>query len=201
MVALGASRWAAAAASTRRRSRTSCSHVALLDATSDAGEASLALRMAALCAEEGSRRAVQRRVEAALALERFVMGGGPRARAEQESPRELVAELEGTCARCCATRFRLPRPGPEGSGRRHPAGNDPEPFVGEIHARDLRQEEPDRFERAAEVEVEEAGEVEGEPDTVLELVTVSPAAQQELDGVTPSADWGWDDPEDYSAPV
>ena len=25
--------------------------------------------------------------------------------------------------------------------------------------------------------------------------------QHELDGVTESADWGWDDPEDYSAPV
>ena len=41
---------------------------ALLDATSDAGEASLALRVAALCAEEGRRRLVQRRVESAIAL-------------------------------------------------------------------------------------------------------------------------------------
>jgi hypothetical protein len=28
-----------------------------------------------------------------------------------------------------------------------------------------------------------------------------PAAQAELEGVTASADWSWDDPEDYSAPV
>ncbi len=68
---------------------------ALLEAASDAGEASLALRVAALCAEEGSRREVQRRIEAAVALERFVIGGGPRVRAEHESPRELVAEVEG----------------------------------------------------------------------------------------------------------
>ena len=49
---------------------------ALLDAASDAGQASLSLRLAALCAEESERRIVQRRVEEALALERFVMAGG-----------------------------------------------------------------------------------------------------------------------------
>jgi hypothetical protein len=31
-------------------------------------------------------------------------------------------------------------------------------------------------------------------------VTAEPV-QHELDGVTESADWGWDDPEDFSAPV
>src|ERR671917_229173 len=67
---------------------------ALLDATSDAGEASLALRVAALCAEEGRRRLVQRRVEAAIALERFVMGGGPRSWSEGDSPAELVRAVE-----------------------------------------------------------------------------------------------------------
>ena len=76
---------------------------ALLDATSDAGEASLALRVAALCAEEGSRRAVQRRVEAALALERFVMGGGPRARRSRSRRASWSPRSRGTCARCCAT--------------------------------------------------------------------------------------------------
>jgi hypothetical protein len=68
---------------------------ALLDATSDAGEASLALRVAALCAEEGRRRLVQRRLESAIALERFVMGGGPRSWPDGDSPPELVAEVEG----------------------------------------------------------------------------------------------------------
>ena len=67
---------------------------ALLDATSDAGEASLALRVAALCAEEGRRKLVQRRIEAAIGLERYVMGGAARVRSGDDSPRELVAEVE-----------------------------------------------------------------------------------------------------------
>jgi hypothetical protein len=154
---------------------------ALLDATSDAGEASLALRVAALCAEEGSRRVMQRRVEAAVALERFVMGGGPRARHEAESPRELVAEVEGhlrallrdvLCGyldgdlRSVADDILLER----GS----------EPFV-EIKARDLRRE-PDP---------------PGEQET-SELDPVEVPEQHPLEGVTQSEDWGWDD---YSAPV
>ncbi len=70
---------------------------ALLDATTEAGEASLGLRVAALCAEEGQRRAVQRRVEAALSLERFLMGarGSLQERIGSESPRQIVAEMEG----------------------------------------------------------------------------------------------------------
>ena len=50
--------------------------------------------------------------------------------------------------------------------------------------------------------------VEDEHDTAeMEAVAVAaepePAepVQHELDGVTESADWGWDDPEDFSAPV
>jgi hypothetical protein len=71
---------------------------ALLDAYSEAGRASLALRLAALCAEDDERRMVQRRVELALALERFVMAGGREdAYVEtigSESPRTLVSEME-----------------------------------------------------------------------------------------------------------
>ena len=67
---------------------------ALLDATTAAGQASMALRLAALCAEEGARRDVQHRLEAALALERFVMGGATGVRLDAESPRELVDEAE-----------------------------------------------------------------------------------------------------------
>ncbi|MBX5470069.1 MAG: hypothetical protein IRZ21_09245, partial [Thermoleophilaceae bacterium] len=48
----------------------------LLDAGDEAGRASLSLRLAALCAEEHERRALQRRVELAFALERFLVGGG-----------------------------------------------------------------------------------------------------------------------------
>ena len=69
---------------------------ALLDATNDAGEASVALRVSALCAEEGQRRAVQRRIEAAVSLERFLMGGrgSLQERIGSESPRDLVYEME-----------------------------------------------------------------------------------------------------------
>src|SRR3954452_7719114 len=71
---------------------------ALLDARDEAGRASRTLRLAALCAEEGERRAVQRRAELAFALERWVMGGGG-ANAYLESlgpdtPRSIVLSLE-----------------------------------------------------------------------------------------------------------
>jgi hypothetical protein len=107
----------------------------------------------------------------------------------------------------------------------------PEPFMGpeagEIEARDLRKEP--RFERAPEPVQEPApqpyldfgpdaeyepepdyepapdyeAELDAEPDTAeLEAVTVAPEpVQHELDGVTQSVDFGWDDPEDFSAPV
>src|SRR4051812_49174687 len=70
----------------------------LLDARGDSGRATLTLRLAALCAEDSERRAVQRRVELAFALERWVMGGGG-ANAYLEAlgpdtPRTLVLELE-----------------------------------------------------------------------------------------------------------
>jgi hypothetical protein len=196
---------------------------ALLDATSDAGEASLALRVAALCAEEGRRKGVQRRMEAAIALERFVMGGGPRIRDEADSPRELVAEVEGhvrallrdvLCGyldadlKGMADDILL-----EATG---------EPMA-EIKARDLRHE-AGAVEPATEAEPEWA---EGEQDTSelepvgwepslearetpprfakAEAVQMEPGptehAQTELEGVTASADWGWGEPEDYSAPV
>ena len=67
---------------------------ALLDATTAAGQASMAPRLAALCAEESARRDVQHRLEAALALERFVMGGATGVRLDDESPAELVDEAE-----------------------------------------------------------------------------------------------------------
>src|SRR3954463_7605522 len=70
----------------------------LLDARDDSGRASMNLRLAALCAEEGERRAVQRRAELAFALERWVMGGGgENAYLESlgpETPRTLVLGLE-----------------------------------------------------------------------------------------------------------
>jgi hypothetical protein len=86
-----------------------------------------------------------------------------------------------------------------------------------------REPEPPRFEReheppvtfepeleyeydpAPEYESEDAldDEAYDEPDTAeMDAVTVAAEpVQHELEGVTPSADWGWDDPEDFSAPV
>jgi hypothetical protein len=47
-------------------------------------------------------------------------------------------------------------------------------------------------------------ELEWDEDTA-EIEPVQVAAtepvQHQLDGVTQSADWGWDEPEDFSAPV
>src|SRR3954454_12283603 len=71
---------------------------ALLDATSDTGRASMGLRLAALCAEEGQRRALQRRVELTISLERFLMRGGRDGDLDKaiavESPLALVEEME-----------------------------------------------------------------------------------------------------------
>jgi hypothetical protein len=178
---------------------------ALLDATSDAGEASLALRVAALCAEEGRRRLVQRRVEAALALERFVMGGGPRSWPEGDSPAELVAAVEGHLR----AMLRDVLCGYLDSDLKGVADDilletNPEPFV-EIEARDLRVQAPAPPPPEPEPEPEPEPKPEPEPvandsnEDTAEMEAV--AVQPELEGVTQSADWGFDDPGDYSAPV
>ncbi len=71
---------------------------ALLERGSDLASSGLALRVAVLCAEEGKRRGVQRRVELAQALERFVMGDSPdddyMDAIGSDSPRTLVDEVE-----------------------------------------------------------------------------------------------------------
>ena len=126
---------------------------ALLDATTEAGQASLALRLAALCAEEDARRDVQHRLEAALALERFVMGGAMGLRPDAESPRELVDEAENhlrALLRDVLCGYLDPDLKGVADDILVEAG--PEPFMGpeagEIEARDLRKEP--RFERAPE---------------------------------------------------
>jgi hypothetical protein len=176
---------------------------ALLDATSDAGEASLALRVAALCAEEGRRRLVQRRVEAAMALERFVMGGGPRTWPDGDSPPALVAEVEGHLRAllrdvlCGYLDADL-----KGVADDILLETNPEPFL-EIEARDLRAQAAPESEPEPEPEPEPAPEPEPEPEPdpedTAEMDAVS--VQPQLEGVTQSADWCFDDPEDYSAPV
>jgi hypothetical protein len=195
----------------------------LLDATTGTGQASFGLRLAALCAEEEGRREMQERLEAALALERYAMGGSGGVRLDAESPRELVAEMEGhlrallrdvLCGYLDADLKAVADDILIESG--------PDPQV-EIQARDLRREpDPDthpnpeparheppreqRFEREPEpmtFEPELEWEAESEPDTAeMEPVAVAhEPVQHELDGVTQSADWGWEDPEDFSAPV
>jgi hypothetical protein len=192
---------------------------ALLDATTEAGEASLGLRVAALCAEEGQRRAVQRRVEAALSLERFLMGarGSLQERIGSESPREIVAEMEGhlrallrdllcgyldTDLKSVADDILL-ETAPE------PFAPDEERF-GEVEAHDTRP----RVTRRAEpppAEPPPAPQAEAAELQTTEFEPVRPAGSQpeavgsprhhQVDGVTESADWGWDEPGDYSAPV
>jgi hypothetical protein len=82
----------------------------------------------------------------------------------------------------------------------------PEPFM-EIRARDLRKEEPplpeaEPPEPEPEPEQDTSELPAVDPDAEPEPPQTSrPAAQAELEGVTASADWSWDDPEDYSAPV
>jgi hypothetical protein len=64
--------------------------------------------------------------------------------------------------------------------------------------------EPDQeADHEPDYEAEHDAEYDAEPDTAeMEPVAVAPEpVQHELDGVTQSADWGWDDPEDFSAPV
>ena len=208
----------------------------LLDATTAAGQASMAPRLAALCAEEGAREDMHHRLEAALALERYVMGGATGVRPDVESPRELVAEAESHLRAllrdvlCGYLDADL-----KGVADDILLESGPEPYMEigtqEIEARDLRKEP--RFERepayepkpepayepqpyldfGPDTEYEPApaydpapdyeAELHSEPDTAeLEAVTVAPEpVQHELDGVTQSADWGWDEPEDFSAPV
>lgn len=187
---------------------------ALLDATSDAGEASLALRVAALCAEEGRRKLVQRRIEAAIWLERYVMGGAARVRTGDDAPRELVAEVEAHLRAllrdvlCGYLEADL-----KGVADDILLETTPEPFM-EIRARDLRAEgrdpEPRREAAPAPPEPRYEAPPPREPDpeprpeqdtSELAAIEPEPAAQAELQGVTASADWSWDDPEDFSAPV
>ena len=181
----------------------------LLDATTETGQASFGLRLAALCAEEGARGELQGRMETATRLERYVMGHTSGAGIETESPRELVAEVEGHLRAL----LRDVLCGYLDSDLRSVADDilietHGEP-LGEIEAHDLRVEHIPRFHRDETPTFEEPVtyepelEWDDEPDTA-EIERVAVAAepvQHELDGVTESADWGWDDPEDFSAPV
>ena len=190
---------------------------ALLDASDEAGRASLSLRLAALCAEEPERRAVQRRTELAFALERFLIGGGSADAYVDEvgsdSPADLTSEIEA----CVRALLRDILCGYLDADLRRTAddilltSNTPV----EIEARDLRTD-PDSEPDTTEIEAVEPPKPKAKPRAkrpAKPKAKPKPRArakpkpkpepvQEELaDGVTPSADWGFDDADCYSAPV
>ncbi len=161
----------------------------LLDATDDSGRAALTLRIAALCAEEGQRRQLQRRLELAFALEDKVMtGGSASAYLESvgtETPRSVVLEIEQH-VRALLRDVLCGYLSADLKGAADDlliTGDAPI----EIHAEDIRDESAVRSPQPAEPQYEP----EPEPET------------DEFDaGVTPSADWELDDdPASYSAPI
>jgi hypothetical protein len=184
---------------------------ALLDAGGETGRASLPLRLAALCAEEGERRALQRRAELALSLERFLMGGGTTEGAElhdwigPESPHTLIEELE----RHLRALLRDVLCGYLESGLAAVADDIllevPDPPV--IEARDLRDRAAE--EDTSEIEALPEGAVRerlmadwGEHEDELEDEPEDEPGDEPEDGpgVTSSVDWD-EDPHSYSAPV
>jgi hypothetical protein len=178
---------------------------ALLDASDEASRASLSLRLAALCAEEPDRRAVQRRTDTAFALERFLMDG---ASAEayideigSDSPAVLTAEIEA----CVRALLRDILCGYLDADLRRTADDilltSSAPV--EIEARDLREEPEPEPEPLDEPEPEPVAEKpKPKPKRKPKPKPVKEPVQEELDGgVTPSADWGFDDADCYSAPV
>ena len=191
----------------------------LIDATSDAGRASLSLRLAALCAEERDRRAVRRRVELAFSLERLVMRGASEEAYSDgpESLPQIVSEMEGHLRAL----LRDVLCGYLDPDMKTVADDillqSPEPL--EVEARDLRG---DSEATAAPAEAA-AGGSDADADTE-ELEAVGPlrpsgatdrrgpASRPEPDGVTPATDWESsrvpslpgpldEAPESYSAPV
>jgi hypothetical protein len=170
---------------------------AMLERDEDGG--SFLLRVAALCAEEPDRPELQRRIECALELERFVSGREPGddylERVGPEPPRTIVLGVEDNlrailqdvvCGyldsdlRAVADEILL---------------SPPEPDV--IEARDLREpESPPPAPDPEPAPVEEPS-----PEEELEPVAESDE-ESHNSGVTRSADWELDeDPASYSAPV
>jgi len=189
---------------------------ALLDADDETARATLSRRVAALCAEQSQRRALQRRVELAFALERFLVGGGS-SEAYVESvgaaapPRQIVREVE-THLRAVLRDVLCGYLDPDlkaaaddilvASGepieiratdlRHQPTADSRQPTEPEPAQREMRfTREPEQATGEPAVEVEEAESETGE----------LPAADEDA-GVTPSADWELDDdPASYSAPI
>jgi hypothetical protein len=117
-------------------------HLLALRALLDVDGESLPLRLAALCAEEGERRGLQRRLERALELERALMGGGPDPGLRSgESPRALAAELEAHVRALLRDVLCGYLDADLGAVADDILLEVPEPSTGEIEARDLREED------------------------------------------------------------
>jgi hypothetical protein len=195
---------------------------ALLDVATDAGRASLALRLAALCAEEGERRVVQRRVELAVALERLVMEGalqgdpaGASPRADDAYLEEIGSEPAGTLIEEIERHLRaLLRDVLCGYLERdlQSVADDilldvPEPL--EIEVRDARGGDAPAEAATTTARRAEADTTEMEALAVELRAGMGPSQARErepkeaaAEGVTPSAEWAPDeDAESYSAPV
>jgi hypothetical protein len=177
-------------------------HLLALRALLDVDGDSLPLRLAALCAEDGERRGLQRRVERATALERALMGGGPDpGLREGESPRALAGELEAhvrALLRDVLCGYLDPDLGAVADDILLEV-----PDAAEIEARDLRLEqetsEIEALAPPAEPEPAEPAEPAPElfePEPSAAEPSAAEPASGHPEGVTPSADW-----QDFSAPV
>ena len=191
----------------------------LLDATDEAGRASLTLRLAALCAEEGERKSVQRRIELAFALERWVMGGGG-ANAYLEAlgpdtPRSIVLEVEQH-VRALLRDVLCGYLSPDLKGAADDILLASSTGDIEIKARDMRGSQvagrgsqetaaaadpppppPPAADPGPHAELPLEPELEEpEPQAELELEPEEPEPDELASGVTPSADW-----DEYSAPI
>jgi hypothetical protein len=179
----------------------------LLDAADETGRASLTLRLAALCAEEGERKSVQRRVELAFALERWIMGGGG-ANAYLEAlgpdtPRSIVLELEQH-VRALLRDVLCGYLSTDLKGAADDLLLTSSTGELDIRAADLREQGAE--EQGAGSEEPRAAYVPEPPlpppPPAYEPEPLPAAVDEEemTAGVTPSADWD-DDPYSYSAPI
>jgi hypothetical protein len=180
---------------------------ALLDGMEGAGRASLALRLAALCAEEQDRRAVQQRVEFVFSLERFVMAGGDAEAYLEEVDADplhvLVLEIEEHL-RAVLRDVVCGYLEPDLKGAADDILLTSSTGELDIRARDTRDESSDVSRQSSEQEPELEPErapivVEANEPHDWRLTTDGPEAEADP-GVTASADWD-EDPQSYSAPV
>ncbi len=175
-----------------------------LRALIDDGRSGLALRVAVLCAEDAERKRVQRRVELAQALERFVMGDGasdPYLDAVgSDSPATLVDEVE----RHLRALLRDVLCGYLDADLRAVADDllldQPESY--EIRAADLREGPATAVGAARAAPVEPAGEPVAEPQKTVtsEFREIEENAHEIAVGQS-ELEPDWEDPRSYSAPV